>query len=227
MDQTDAFLATTLPRLRHAETALHNGDAGPRMAMWSHDQLRDLVRRGHGRVRLGGDRTDLPASRRIVLRLRLLRRRGHRGSRQRRPRLHGRLRAHHRVRQRRPTLGVRAACHDRVPPRGRRVEGGAPSRRSVGINERRRGPPATRVGFRAQPSPTARAVTVTGHSGCIGRRPGAVGDRHVGTIDACAHLSRSAAGGRTARRRTDTSDAALPGLSRQVDEWTALHRSTC
>ena len=37
MDQTDAFLATTLPRLRHAETALHNGDAGPRMAMWSHD----------------------------------------------------------------------------------------------------------------------------------------------------------------------------------------------
>ena len=38
MDQTDAFLATTLPRLRHAETALHNGDAGPRTAMWSHDR---------------------------------------------------------------------------------------------------------------------------------------------------------------------------------------------
>jgi ketosteroid isomerase-like protein len=37
MDETDAFLATTLPRLRHAETALHNGDAGPRTAMWSHD----------------------------------------------------------------------------------------------------------------------------------------------------------------------------------------------
>jgi hypothetical protein len=36
MDQTDAFLATTLPRLRQAETALHNGDAGPRTAMWSH-----------------------------------------------------------------------------------------------------------------------------------------------------------------------------------------------
>jgi ketosteroid isomerase-like protein len=36
MDQTDAFLATMLPRLRQAETALHNGDAGPRMAMWSH-----------------------------------------------------------------------------------------------------------------------------------------------------------------------------------------------
>ncbi len=37
MDQTDAFLATTLPRLRQADTALHNGDAGPRMTMWSHD----------------------------------------------------------------------------------------------------------------------------------------------------------------------------------------------
>ena len=37
MDQTDDFLATMLPRLRHAETALHNGDAEPRMAMWSHD----------------------------------------------------------------------------------------------------------------------------------------------------------------------------------------------
>jgi hypothetical protein len=30
MDQTDAFLATTLPRLRQADTALHNGDAGLR-----------------------------------------------------------------------------------------------------------------------------------------------------------------------------------------------------
>ena len=37
MDQTDAFLTATMPRLRQAETALHNGDAGPRMAMWSHD----------------------------------------------------------------------------------------------------------------------------------------------------------------------------------------------
>jgi ketosteroid isomerase-like protein len=36
MDQTDVFLATMLPRLRDAETALHNGDAGARMAMWSH-----------------------------------------------------------------------------------------------------------------------------------------------------------------------------------------------
>ena len=37
MDPTEAFLDATMPRLRQAETALHNGDAGPRMAMWSHD----------------------------------------------------------------------------------------------------------------------------------------------------------------------------------------------
>jgi ketosteroid isomerase-like protein len=36
MDQTNAFLAATMPRLREAETALHGGDAGPRTAMWSH-----------------------------------------------------------------------------------------------------------------------------------------------------------------------------------------------
>jgi len=38
MDQTAAFLTATLSRLRHAETALHNGDAGPRIAMWSHGE---------------------------------------------------------------------------------------------------------------------------------------------------------------------------------------------
>ncbi len=30
------FLESVLPRLRRMDTALHNGDAGPRMAMWSH-----------------------------------------------------------------------------------------------------------------------------------------------------------------------------------------------
>jgi len=30
------FLATTMSRLNEVETALHNGDATPRMAMWSH-----------------------------------------------------------------------------------------------------------------------------------------------------------------------------------------------
>jgi ketosteroid isomerase-like protein len=40
MDRTEAFLAATMPRLRQAEAALHDGDAGPRMAMWSrHDPV--------------------------------------------------------------------------------------------------------------------------------------------------------------------------------------------
>ena len=36
MSQTEAFLASVLPRLTEADTALHDGDAGPRKAMWSH-----------------------------------------------------------------------------------------------------------------------------------------------------------------------------------------------
>ena len=40
MDPTEAFLAAAMPPLRHAETALHNGDPEPRMALWSHtDQV--------------------------------------------------------------------------------------------------------------------------------------------------------------------------------------------
>ncbi len=35
MTDLDDFLASTLPRLEAAETALHNGDASQRMAMWS------------------------------------------------------------------------------------------------------------------------------------------------------------------------------------------------
>ena len=35
MSETDAFLETTMARYRHAETALHNGDAAPRKAMWA------------------------------------------------------------------------------------------------------------------------------------------------------------------------------------------------
>ncbi len=36
MDQTDEFLTATMPLFHRAEVALHNGDAGPRIAMWSH-----------------------------------------------------------------------------------------------------------------------------------------------------------------------------------------------
>ena len=36
MKELDEFLTSTMPRLKVAETALHNGDASPRAAMWSH-----------------------------------------------------------------------------------------------------------------------------------------------------------------------------------------------
>ena len=35
MSETEEFLASVLPRLTAADTALHNGDAAPRKAMWS------------------------------------------------------------------------------------------------------------------------------------------------------------------------------------------------
>ena len=37
MDLTEAFLADVLPRLREAETALHDGDPRLRIDLWSHD----------------------------------------------------------------------------------------------------------------------------------------------------------------------------------------------
>jgi len=37
VSEVDEFLADILPRLREAEIALHNGDAGPRSALWSHN----------------------------------------------------------------------------------------------------------------------------------------------------------------------------------------------
>ena len=36
MSDTQQFLDEMMPRILRAETALHNGDAGPRIAMWSH-----------------------------------------------------------------------------------------------------------------------------------------------------------------------------------------------
>jgi ketosteroid isomerase-like protein len=35
--EVDDFLAATMPRLNAAEMALHNGDAAPRFATWSHN----------------------------------------------------------------------------------------------------------------------------------------------------------------------------------------------
>jgi len=36
MSDTKHFLDEMMPRIHEAETALHNGDAGPRFEMWSH-----------------------------------------------------------------------------------------------------------------------------------------------------------------------------------------------
>jgi ketosteroid isomerase-like protein len=36
VSDTEQFLAEMMPRIHAAETALHNGDAGPRFEMWSH-----------------------------------------------------------------------------------------------------------------------------------------------------------------------------------------------
>jgi ketosteroid isomerase-like protein len=37
VNDLDAFLESMLPRLEAADTALHNGDASARVALWSHD----------------------------------------------------------------------------------------------------------------------------------------------------------------------------------------------
>ena len=37
MNEREGFLGSVLPRLTEADTALHNGDASARKAMWSHD----------------------------------------------------------------------------------------------------------------------------------------------------------------------------------------------
>jgi hypothetical protein len=38
VSEVDEFLADVLPRLRAAEIALHEGDPGPRAALWSHHE---------------------------------------------------------------------------------------------------------------------------------------------------------------------------------------------
>lgn len=38
MAETEDFLAATMPRFTEAEIALHNGDPGPRIAMWSQSE---------------------------------------------------------------------------------------------------------------------------------------------------------------------------------------------
>ena len=40
MNELDTFLESMLPRLTAADTALHNGDASDRTALWSRDDPR-------------------------------------------------------------------------------------------------------------------------------------------------------------------------------------------
>ena len=43
MTEADLFLESTLPRLMEADTALHNGDASLRNAIWSHNEPLTLL----------------------------------------------------------------------------------------------------------------------------------------------------------------------------------------
>lgn len=65
MDDDIEFLATVMPRVTEAETALHNGDAAPRRAMWSGNDPQMLF--GAVMTRIGRDHVapafDLLASR--------------------------------------------------------------------------------------------------------------------------------------------------------------------
>jgi hypothetical protein len=53
MTEVEEFLAATMPRLTEAETVQHNGDGGPRIAMWSRTEPLTLFRRSRVRARLG------------------------------------------------------------------------------------------------------------------------------------------------------------------------------
>ena len=58
MDEPDAFLAEVMPQLVHEETALHDGDAEPRIAVWSHGEPvtlfgAELTRQGWGEIEPG------------------------------------------------------------------------------------------------------------------------------------------------------------------------------
>jgi ketosteroid isomerase-like protein len=54
--EVEDFLAATMPRLNQAEIALHNGDAAPRIAMWSRNDpvtVFGAARNGRGWAEIG------------------------------------------------------------------------------------------------------------------------------------------------------------------------------
>ena len=100
MNELDAFLDSMLPKLEAADTALHNGDASARIALWSHHDPVTLF--GAAQSATGWEKIsatfDWLAS--PLLQLHGVGPRGRRRRCQRRPRLHRRGRAHHRVHRR-------------------------------------------------------------------------------------------------------------------------------
>ena len=50
MNDKDEFIAWTQSRLRDAETALHNGDAGPRLGLWSSREPVSVLRAGRSAI---------------------------------------------------------------------------------------------------------------------------------------------------------------------------------
>ena len=54
MSDTDEFLAAMIPRQVEADKALNNGDAAPRMALWSRRDPVTLLGCGGQRNRMGG-----------------------------------------------------------------------------------------------------------------------------------------------------------------------------
>ncbi len=73
MSETSAFLEATMARYRDAETALHNGDAAPRKAMWGRTDPVTLLGAAFERDRLGRDRTGLQPAPGEVLELHVVR----------------------------------------------------------------------------------------------------------------------------------------------------------
>ena len=132
MTETEQFLATMSPRITEAETALHNGDPGPRIAMWSRAEpvtLFGAAMSGRGWAEIGtifgalGKQFSncLSYENQIVDRRGLWR-----------SGVHRRTGAHNGLDQRRRAQAVRAARDDDLPARGRRMEGRAPPRRRSG-----------------------------------------------------------------------------------------------
>ena len=113
MAEVDEFLGSVLPTLHEMEMAFHNGDVGPRMATWSHNNPVTLF--GALLTKSGWSEV-APAFE--ILGVQVLQRqgvqvRGHRGGGEWRPRLHRGIRTHDGFRWRagpRPTDAGRP-CH--------------------------------------------------------------------------------------------------------------------